>query len=234
MPQKESLRSGAGLGGTDDPRLLIDMAAKDASSVPDGPVAGCDKQCDDAPTPLPDDISRMCSGRGGPYEGTEGAARGCEYYRWRHNDFVKRHQGCKPPVPGPPSYYLDYGEKYCNKFTRETREKLTPEGQLWLDRTRCALQRKIEDELLKRPEIEKNGVLFEESAFGTHSDAYVESGLTHLPSRDLGRILFTVEKEEWLKGATWKQAGETFLRIAPEHFGTVFGGSVYDDFPDDF
>jgi hypothetical protein len=244
MAQKNSLRSGAGLGGTDDPRLLTDMAAKAASTVPDGPVAGCAGQCDDTPTPLPDDISRMCSGKGGPYAGTEGAERGCEYYRWRHNDFVKRHQGCRPPIPEPPAYYLDYGEKYCNRFSKETRDKLTPEGQIWLDKTRCALQRKIEDALLEKPGIEKDHIFFETTAFATHSDAYVKSGLGALPLEDHVNIAWTPDFKEWLHGETWKQAWETGKKIAPDygdaalgkitHYGTISGNSVYDDFYVDF
>ena len=186
----------------------------------------CPQECNDTPTPLPENVGQMCSGQGGPYEGTEGAVPGCEYYRWRHNDFVKRHRGCKPPIPEPLSYYLEYGEKYCNKFSRETRQQLTPEGQIWLDKTRCALQQKIEDILEDYPEIEMHSERFRKSAFQTHSDAYVDSGLADLLFEDWKRIAFTVDGEEWKKWETWRQVLETGWKILP----TPYVGTLAEDF----
>jgi hypothetical protein len=80
------------------------------------------------------------------------------------------------------------------------------------------------------PKSELDSEKFRDMAFKTHSDAYVDSGLAHLPSKDLGRIVFTVDDKEWRDGATWSQALETGGRIAPIHLGTVMGDTVYDDF----
>ena len=38
-----------------------------------------------------------------------------DYYKWRYNDFIKQNPGKKAP-----SYYLNYGNKYIQRFTNET------------------------------------------------------------------------------------------------------------------
>lgn len=51
-----------------------------------------------------------------------------DYYRARHVDRSLRHP-MKPAI----DYYFDYGHKYANRFRYETRQKLSPQGQRWVD-----------------------------------------------------------------------------------------------------
>jgi hypothetical protein len=61
------------------------------------------------------------------------------YYRLRHNDFIKRHKACDPDKQ-PPAYYLQYGEKYAARFLAETSKSLSPEGQAWMNQVLINLQ----------------------------------------------------------------------------------------------
>jgi len=133
---------------------------------------------------------------------------GCDYYKLRDEDYKKRH----PPEcndPPPPDYYLDYGLKYCEKFTNETFHKLSPKGKEWLLKTRCNLQIYLEDGLIENPELELNSKEFRDFAFDTHPNAYLNAGLSDLPPLDLLDIATTVEPKEFTKGETWEQIVKT-------------------------
>jgi hypothetical protein len=115
----------------------------------------------------------------------------CEYYEYRHNDFISRHQGGGVE---PPSYYLDYGGKYCERFKNETCPKLTPTGQTWCIEVMHGLQARMEDMLLQ-----PNGLMleldedaFNDFAYQTHVGAYWnedgEVQLYELNTVDLVRI----------------------------------------------
>ena len=112
------------------------------------------------------------------------------YYNRRHNDFVTRYSDCSDI--SPPDYYLGYGMKYVSRFTNETNQRLTPEGQEWLVRARENLQLAIEN-LREADErdfdrLEKNNDGFRAFAFGSHPDAYWDAGLGDLSVFDLANI----------------------------------------------
>lgn len=119
------------------------------------------------------------------------------YYRARYDDFTQRHPGQKPP-----SYYLEYGEKYAQRFTRETATKLTPAGQRWLDRTFELLQSRMEflrmTDLPAFEKLERDPEAFKQFAYDTHSDAYLDAGLSKLPASDLAIIGTTPDASDLL------------------------------------
>jgi hypothetical protein len=141
-----------------------------------------------------------------------------DYYKARHDDFVRRNPGKTPP-----DYYLNYGDKYANRFLKETAPKLSKEGQEWLQRTFVALQTKIEDMRQKDPaafaRLEQDPEAFRKFAYGTHPDAYVESGLGKLPPSDLVQIGLTPDVKDLLTKDGIAQMVETGLRVGKQWAG---------------
>jgi hypothetical protein len=118
------------------------------------------------------------------------------YYRFRYNDFVKRN-----PNRQPPSYYLNFGEKYITRFMNETYPNLTVEGQTFLKKVAKALQQKIENKLSTNPKEfvtleEDPNEEFSKFAYGTHPDAYCESGWGNLPKPDRDKIIEAVDRSD--------------------------------------
>ncbi len=111
------------------------------------------------------------------------------YYMDRAADFRRRN-----PSGSPPSYYADYGDKCLHQF-RAAKADLSGAGQAWLETTLRLLQDRIETQLGVDPEafagLELDGTAFQEFAFSTHADVYIEAGLFTLPADDLWRILRT-------------------------------------------
>ena len=107
-----------------------------------------------------------------------------DYYQQRYEDFVARNPGVDPP-----DYYLDYGQKYADRFGSLDGRDLSGEGLQWRDETLLALQQAIEDKRIEDPEgfaeLENDPEAFRRFAFETHPAAYVESGLYDLPVQDL-------------------------------------------------
>jgi len=109
-----------------------------------------------------------------------------DYYWARHVDYALRQ-----PLKPEPDYYLNYGHKYANRFKYQTRQRLSPQGQKWLDLTFLKLQYEMENKLKAEPYLEYNANELKKFAFGTHPDAYINSGLFYLPSSDWGEIFIT-------------------------------------------
>lgn len=183
-------------------------AASAAESVETNPVAPC-----------PLDVQRLCRNKEqDAFEKEHNIAPGCGYYRRRYEMFLEDY-----PSETPPDYYLDYGEKYCNKFSRETYYKLSERGKKWLNDTKCALQQRIEDMLSKpkNSEIEMLNEEFAEAAFEMHPEAYLKSGLADLTVGEWVDILSTAKKEFFwgnYKLKTWKQAGNVFFELIKSFF----------------
>jgi hypothetical protein len=135
----------------------------------------------------------------------------CEYYQRRHDNFLGRHRGCPH---SPPQYYLEYGKKYCVRFSTELYPNLTEKGKAWLGRARVNLQLAIEAGLSENPPIELNDQGFTTFAFGTHANAYWNAGLHDVPLTDKAKIALTPDAKEWLQGETWKQAADVAGREA--------------------
>jgi len=128
-----------------------------------------------------------------------------EYSTFRAGDFLRRNPGKKPP-----SYYMDYGDKYARRFTNETFPDLSDKGKAWLLRSRRTLQEKMEG-MLQDPAnagLEHRADELRDRAFDQHSDAYLEAGLYDALG-DMWDILKTPDLAEWAPGPTWREAGQT-------------------------
>jgi len=109
-----------------------------------------------------------------------------DYYWARHIDYSLRHPR-KPAM----DYYLNYGHKYANRFKYQTRQRLSPQGQKWLDSTFVYLQRMMEAELYRNPGIELDSDNLKRFAFGTHPNAYIKAGFFCLHPYDFLKITAT-------------------------------------------
>ena len=118
------------------------------------------------------------------------------YYIDRNLDFVVRYSN----NPVPPGYYINYGDKYINRFSDETNDLLTQEGKEWLARARVNLQVAIEDERKASPKnfdsLEKDDAAFQSFAMGTHADAYWFAGLGELGIFDLAHIALSPDAKD--------------------------------------
>lgn len=138
----------------------------------------------DAPAYIP---AQSPAAHDNPAPVTTGTA---DYYEQRVADFQLRNPGMDPP-----DYYMGYGDKYMERFQSLDGSDLSSDGLAWRDATTLALQTAIEDYRIRDPEgfaeLERNPEAFREFAFGTHPDAYVDSGLYDLPVQDLMVIAAT-------------------------------------------
>ncbi|MBI1782550.1 MAG: RHS repeat-associated core domain-containing protein [Sphingobacteriales bacterium] len=107
-----------------------------------------------------------------------------EYYNWRDQDSKDR-------TGSSPSYYLNYGGKYADRFVNSTYKKLSADGKKWLNKTLVLLQKAIEDKLKSDPTIELNDEEFTNFAFESHVKAYEDAGVLKLGILDKVRILLT-------------------------------------------
>lgn len=181
-------------------------AASAAESVETNPVAPC-----------PLDVERLCRNKEqDAFEKEHNIAPGCGYYRRRYEMFLDRY-----PSETPPTYYLNYGEKYCNKFSRETYYELSERGKKWLEDTKCALQNKLEYMLSCNLIDERDNSNFSTEAFRMHSDAYLDCGITKLSPWEIVKIGVTAIKE--------------FIPIIGENFwetwkqGLIVAGKIYEE-----
>ena len=188
-------------------KMTLEEAAAAVETVPQDYIARC-----------PMSVQQLCSHKKqDQFEKDNGIAPGCGYYRRRHNAFLKR-----SPGKIPPKYYLEYGEKYCNRFTKETYGKLSPEGQEWLNKVKCGLQQGLEKEILQSPypemrELEYDNDGFKSAAFEMHSKVYLKNGLADLYLADQVVIAKTPWEEFFIGdnvGATWKQAFDVLPDVA--------------------
>jgi len=133
-----------------------------------------------------------------------------DYYKWRYNDFIKQNPGEKAP-----DYYLNYGNKYIQRFTNETNNQLSKQGKQWLVNARRNLQVAIEDKLKADPTIElrNGGNDFKEFAFNSHVDAYWNAGLYKLNTVDLVAIVLTPNFKDLTSEDGMKQATEMMGKL---------------------
>lgn len=148
-----------------------------------------------------------------------------DYYRQRHDDFVRRNPGVKPP-----DYYLNYGQKYLEKFSSLGPKDLSPAGLAWRDRTLKALQDAIEMKRAEDPvafaQLERDPAAFKKFAYDTHADAYVNSGLFNLPAQDLVKIATTPELRDLLGKDGVRQIVDVIGRLKPEDVARIGGKTL--------
>jgi hypothetical protein len=139
----------------------------------------------------------------------------CEYYDARHADFQRRN-----PDLEPPDYYLNYGKKYCDRFSEDTFPGLSGAGQEWDIKTRTNLQLAMEMGVLTGQEdfsqIEANPEEFLRFAFESHPSAYLDGGLADLPVNDLVMIGMTPDLSDLATQDGVSQIIATSERMVPE------------------
>lgn len=120
------------------------------------------------------------------------------YYLLRYFDFQQRRVESGNWRIAPPTYYLNYGHKYLQRFREETRETLSRNGQQWLDRTLVNLQTAIEDVLAGNPTAELNDTAFNDLVYATHAAAYEQAGFVKLNILDKVKIALTPDVSDLL------------------------------------
>lgn len=135
----------------------------------------------------------------------------------------------KPPFPkydkGTPIVRESYGYKYCVVFSNYLTPKLSESGKKWLKQARYYLQQymdeglktemfiskynkkfneKLRTKTLKNVELDTGW--FQEFAFATHPDAYLDAGLVNLSIADKIEVGLTPDLKEWMSTGTWEQA----------------------------
>ena len=151
-----------------------------------------------------------------------------DYYRQRYDDFVRRNPG-----KAPPSYYLEYGQKYLEKFSALGPNDLSPAGQAWRDRTLKGLQDAIEKKRMEDPEgftkLEQDDAAFKAFAYGTHPDAYRKGGLLKLPAQDLLKIATTPEMKDLLTPDGVRQIWDVLRQVKPQDMGKIAWASIQEE-----
>lgn len=144
-----------------------------------------------------------------------------DYYRKRHLDFVARNPG----VP-PPPYYLQYGDKYVQRFKALGPSQLSPEGLAWRDRALKGLQDAMET--LRGAHggtdfatLERKPDDFQKFAYGTHVTAYLKAGLLALPAQDLKTILLTPDLQDLLTPDGLKQIIKAGMEVRPKDMEAI-------------
>jgi len=135
----------------------------------------------------------------------------------------------KPPYPqynkGTPLVRESYGYKYCMVFSNNLMPRLSKGGQKWLKKARENLQDYMDQGLINETyqskynegfnekevvktlkDVELNENWFQEFAFATHPDAYLDAGLLYISIEDKIEVSLTPDFKEWGSLATWEQA----------------------------
>ena len=146
-----------------------------------------------------------------------------KYYTFRNNDFEIRQtlmDDWHSWQPDAPEYYLDYGDKYVKRFSKELYPNLSHEGKRWLNKALVNLQTAIELKLKTNPTIELDNDLFQKFAFDSHVDAYENAGLFKLPISDLLKIGSTPDISDLLSAnglRQMKQVAIDYVRDAKKN-----------------
>lgn len=148
-----------------------------------------------------------------------------DYYRQRHDDFVRRNPGMTPPA-----YYMEYGQKYLDRFSSLGPKDLTPKGLEWRDKTLKALQDAIETKRMEDPvafaQLERDPAAFKKFCYDSHPDAYVDSGLYKLPAQDMLKIGTTPDLKDLLTKDGVRQVLVALSKMSPKDAASVAGASV--------
>lgn len=140
----------------------------------------------------------------------------CKYYQWRNQDFINRHQGCDHLTP--PDYYLNYGYKYCERFSKDVYPLMGPQGKKFLTNVRMILQIKLEALLKSNSSVELSNDKFRDAVFATHRSAYEEAGVVTLNPAEQVVIGLTPDLSTWHDPAARAQASEITKYIVENEY----------------
>lgn len=115
----------------------------------------------------------------------------CAFYGCA-NKSIEKAGICQPGDEN--SYFMNYGDKYCQRFASKTNDKLSDKGKLWLNKTLVCLQKAIVDFCSKDKCNQCDNV--RKLAYASHAPCYTDSGLCHLNPIDLFHIGLTPDFKE--------------------------------------
>lgn len=101
-------------------------------------------------------------------------------------------------VCGKRGYALNYGKKFCEKFSKET-YKFSKEGQIWLDNTMLCLQQNLYD---LNPNLSCKAL--RKKAFDSHIPCYLDNGYCDLDTEDKKLVVKTVFLSSLFRPRTWR------------------------------
>ena len=110
----------------------------------------------------------------------------CTFYSCA-NKSVEAAGICKKDDPN--AYFINYGEKYCKRFSEKTNQKISDKGKIWLNKTLVCLQGAVVGFCEKNHC--SNCSKIRELAYASHADCYTKSGLCYLNPYDLFLIGIT-------------------------------------------
>jgi hypothetical protein len=150
-----------------------------------------------------------------------------DYYRRRHDDFVRRNPGVTPPA-----YYMEYGQKYLERFNSMGPKDLSPKGLEWRDKTLKALQDAIETKRMEDPvafaQLERDPEAFKRFCYDTHAQAYLQSGLLQLPAQDLLKIATTPDLRDLLNKDGLRQIADVLGQMKPADLLRIGGSTALE------
>ncbi|KAI9767723.1 MAG: hypothetical protein M1839_004358 [Geoglossum umbratile] len=158
----------------------------------------------------PTDPTPSCS-PGAQFQKCTTSGNTCDFYTCLESEY--HCEGTKYAYP------LDYGLKYCTKFTQNL-NKFSPAGKKWVHDVRLCLQ----NALLPDTDCKSNCQKIQDDAFKSHPNCYVDSGVCSLRLGDWISIVETVGLNGLKAGGTqvadtfgmclaqWERLGESELR----------------------
>jgi hypothetical protein len=117
----------------------------------------------------------------------------------------------------PPAYYLEYGQKYCDRFSSLGPKDLTPKGM---------------EDPAGFAQLERDPAAFKKFAYDSHPDAYVDSGLYKLPAQDMLKIGTTPDLKDLLTKDGVRQVAVALSKMKPEDMVNVAKASLKELFND--
>ncbi|MEI7488080.1 MAG: hypothetical protein WCJ72_11855 [Chryseobacterium sp.] len=114
------------------------------------------------------------------------------------------------------SYFFNYGEKYCKRFSDKTAKGLSDGGRVWLNKTLACLQGSILEGCNQKKQC-SDCQSIRKLAFDTHPHCYVSSGLCSLSLLDQMKVGLTVDAGDLFTGESFAQAGSVAASCGSEY-----------------
>jgi hypothetical protein len=130
------------------------------------------------------------------------------------------------------SYFIEYGEKYCKRFSDSLSGSLSFRGVRWLKKTLVCLQKSLFNGCNSKNKCFDCSSI-RELAFDTHPSCYVNSGLCSLDLKDQLSISSTVDLKDLIQVESMVQIGSVVSLCGHRGLNllTKAAGHMIDDDP---
>ena len=128
------------------------------------------------------------------------------------DDHADGDRGC-----GDDGYLLGYGTRYAERFYRQTRPRMSPRGQRWIDDVLVCLQRDLRDSIDSTTRCDDIRTI----AFDSHPACYIEAGFCSLPILDVLNVLWTIDAREWFGSDAFRQAARTAAGCSQKYASAI-------------